>query len=134
MKARTNDIIFCANAVNIPGEGASANTILSAINPEYIPTLYSFSTVITILGYDHSVDHSIRVTFGRDGFDKGTVDGSIPKIIDDSNLPEEYKGVNLAINWNNFDFKSEGIYLLTVEMDGVEIGQKEIYVKGRNQK
>ena len=130
---RVSDIIFCLNATNLPGQGACANTILTAITPEYIPGLYTFSVVITILDLDTSRDHTISICFFREDDVVANIEGPIPSMGDQSNLPQEYKGVNLTIGWNNINFTNEGEYCLKVAIDGTEIGEKTIYVKGKNQ-
>ncbi len=131
--AKVSDIIFCLNATNLPGQGVCANTILSAITPEYIPGLYTFSVVITILGIDTSVDHSIGLSFSTKDDVIANVEGPIPAMEEHSNLPLEYKGVNLTVDWSNINFKTDGEYCLKVAVDGAVIGNKTIYVKGKNQ-
>lgn len=127
-----HDIIFCLNATNMPGQGACANTILSAINPEYVPGLFSFSTVVTLLGTGSEKEHHLTLTLSHGNEIVGRLEGPVPVLPDSSNLPEEYKGVNLTVNWNNVNFKKEGLYDLSVYCDGAEIGSKEIFVKGKN--
>ena len=130
--ARVQDIIFCLNSTNIEGQGASAFTVLSALNPEYVPGLFSFSTIITIIDLDTKKEHLVKLIFGNDG-DEAVVEGNISSFEDLSNLPPEYKGVNLSVDWNNVNFRKEGLYKLAVVVDGVEIDNKTIYVKGKNQ-
>ena len=131
--ATVHDIIFCLNATNIGGQGASAHTILSAINPEYIPGLFSFSTIITILGIDTTKEHTLKLVFENDNEPISTAIGPLPILDDQSNLPFQYKGINLSVNWNNVNLKKDGIYKLSVYIDDVELKYKEIYVKGKNQ-
>ena len=47
--AKVSDVIFCLRAVNIDGEGTCAQGILTTLTPEYIPGLFSFAVVITLL-------------------------------------------------------------------------------------
>ena len=131
--ARVSDIIFCLNSTNLPGQGVCANTILTTIMPEYIPGLFTFSVVITILGVDVSTEHPITISFSHEGTPVADVTSQIPSMEDQSNLPQEYKGVNLALNWNNINFQEQGEYSLKVMVDGQEVGNKTIFVKGKNQ-
>lgn len=131
--ARVSDIIFCLNSTNFPGQGVCANTILTTITPEYIPGLFTFSVVITILGVDMSTEHSIAISFSHKDTPVADVTGQIPSMEDQSNLPQEYKGINLSLNWNNINFQEEGEYSLKVMVDGEEVGSKTIFVKGKNQ-
>lgn len=130
--ATTHDIIFCLNATNMPGQGVCAHTVLSAINPEYVPGLFSFSTIITLLGIDSSKSHNLKLTLSYDNENIAFSGGAVPLFSDESNLPGEYKGINLTVNWNNVEFKRNGLYKLSVYCDDAMIGSKEIYVMGKN--
>lgn len=129
-----HDIVFCVKTINT-GDGITANSILSVLNPEYIPGLFSFSVIITILGIDTSKHHELSLKLVSPSLEE-IVDLSLdmPLINDiDMNLPEEYRGINMAMDWNNVNFKSSGVYSLTVAVDGYNIGRKEIFVKGKNE-
>ena len=130
---RVSDVVFCLNATNITGQGVCANNILSVLNPEYVPGLFSFSVVIVLLGLDGK-DHNIKIAFKTPTEDDAAVfEGPVPVLPDDSNLPAEYKGLNLTINFNNLDFKISGVYKLQVLIDGDILQEKEIFVKGKNE-
>ena len=132
--ARANDIIFCLKATNIVGQGATATRVLSAITPEYIPGLFTFSLVITILDYDMDKEHSIQLCFSSpDNECLINMNAVLPVVAAQSNLPHEYMGVTVAVDFNNVDFKSSGLYRLNIILDNEEIGSKEIFVKGKNE-
>ncbi len=131
--AIVQDVIFCLNATNSEGKGVSAHSILTALNPEYVPGLFSFSTVITVLDIDRTKGHQFRVVFGNETEILGKIEGEFPVIDDSSNLPDKQKGINLSINWSNINLKTEGEYQLTVFLDGIQLKEKKIYVKGKNQ-
>lgn len=132
--ARVNDIIFCLRAINIDGQGISANNILTALNPEYIPGLFTFSIIITVVGIDKNLEHHIGINFLEpSGIQLAVFNAPVPRVEDPSNIPEEYKGINLSLDLNNVDLKTEGLYELQVEFDGQIIAKKTIYVKGKNQ-
>lgn len=128
-----HDIVFCLNATNNEGQGASALTILSVLNPEYVPGLFSFSTVITILGLELDTEYKMKVNLSKDDEVLGTIEGSISLADDGGNLPVEYKGINLSIDWNNINFKEQGECTLTVIVNEVQLREKRIFVKGKNQ-
>lgn len=130
---QVHDIIFCLNSSNVGGQGVSAFTVLSALNPEYIPGLFSFSTIVTIIGIDISKEHVLRLVFENDGETVGLIEGPIPPIDDPGNLPAEHKGINLSVDWNNVNLKREGIYTLSVFVDNEKLKDKSVYVKGKNQ-
>lgn len=132
--AKISDIIFCLNAQNLEGVGVSANNILTSINPEYIPGLFSFSVVVTLLDIDASKSHKFSVSFiDPTGESVIELNGEVPIFEDNSNLPLEYKGLNLAMDWNNVNFKCSGMYSIKVEIDSVLAGEKNIFVKGKNE-
>lgn len=131
--AYVSDIIFCLNATNNPGQGVCANTILSAITPDYIPGLFTFSVVIIVNDINLQTEHDISIDFVNEKETVGHIDGRFPPLPDDNNLPNEYKGINLTMDWNNTHFKESGIYKLIVRIDGEVVGEKSIYVKGKNQ-
>lgn len=130
---KVSDIIFCVKATNVDGEGASANIILTSLLPEYIPGLFTFSVIVTILGVDLSQEHNLLVQFfSPEEQETVRVDGPMPIMEDDSDLPLEYRGVNVAMDWTNVNFKTSGIYTIVITLDGEELAKKEIYVKGKN--
>lgn len=130
------DIIFCLNAINRENEGASANVILSAINPEYVPGLFSFSVIITVLDIDTSKEHKISVYLKAPN-EELVVDlndvtvPSMPK--QDSNLPKEYLGLTVALDLNNVNFRTSGLYNLDIIIDNQRLSGKSIFVKGKNE-
>ena len=129
-----SDIIFCLRATNNNGEGACASTILSAISPEYVPGLFTFSVVMNILDVDTSIEHKLSIDFVAPNAENTIhIEGPVPTFVDDSNLPKEYKGVTVAMDWNNVNFKISGLYTIKIYIDGELIQTKSIYVKGKNE-
>lgn len=132
--AKVSDVIFCLRATNTEGEGASASTILTALTPEYIPGLFTFSVIITLLDITPEENHTIVVDFLDPSKEKVVhIVSDIPQIEDDSNLPREYKGLNMAMDWNNVNLKMSGLYTICISFDGAVIQEKSIYVKGKNE-
>ena len=81
--ANVSDVIFCLRATNIEGQGACATTILTALTPEYIPGLFTFSVIITLLDIDSSSGHQLMVDFVSPADENVVhVDGSIDPLRD----------------------------------------------------
>ena len=128
------DVIYCLNAKNEKNDGnTNANGILASILPEYIPGSFSFSTIVVILNFENK-PCTINVKFYDPDDEKLAETGliTLPPQQNQYNIPDEYMGANLSVDWQNIVFKKEGVYQTIVEMDG-EIFKKPIYVKGRNQ-
>ena len=54
-------------------------------------------------------------------------------MVDNSNLPAEYKGLTIAMDWNNVNFKCSGLYKIQIIIDESIVKEKEIFVKGKNE-
>lgn len=135
--AHVSDIVICLKANNMD-EGVTANTILSAITPEYIPGLFTFSVIVILLDLEENGIHKLEVKFsdpnGENVVQLETDLPAVPSMVINSSLPKEYRGINIAMDWNNVNFKISGVYELKVYYDGNEVGTKQIYVKGKNEK
>ena len=132
--ARASEILFCMKANNVEGEGVTATNILSAVTPEYIPGLFTFSVIVIVLDLDFAKEHDFSVEFkDPEGNAVVHVEGTLPAQKIESNLPKEHLGINIGMDWNNVDFKRGGLYQIEVSMDSEQIGKKEIYVKGKNE-
>lgn len=132
---RVSDIIFCLKATNSVETGVNADRIVNVLNPDYIPGLFTFSIIVMILDYDVTQTHSLSLKLSSPSDEQVVkLDTTVPSIAGEpSNLPKEYQGVTFAIDCNNANFKSSGLYKLTVTIDGSIVGQKEIFVKGKNE-
>lgn len=132
--AKVSDIIFCLRATNMEGSGASATTILTALTPEYIPGLFTFSVIVTLLDIDPDNEHTVAIDFINPSNENVVhIEAPLPRIEDDSNLPQAYKGLNMAMDWNNVNLKVSGLYTIQVKFDGDLLQEKNIYVKGKNE-
>lgn len=132
--ARVSDIIFCLRAKNVDGQGVSADTILTALSPEYIPGLFTFSVILTLVDIDTTVEHQLLVQFiSPSGEEVVRIESELPVIEDHSNLPNEHKGINVAMDWNNVNLRESGLYTIKVLINNVEVGVKSIFVKGKNE-
>jgi len=129
---RVSDIIFCFKADSLPGKGMCANGIITTINPECVPGPFRFSVIVTFLGLDTSKPHRLTVRLFSETEVIANVDNMMPVSIDRTDLPDDYKGFNLKMDWNKVQFKSNGEHTLTIAVDGVLLGEKKIYVQGKN--
>ena len=128
---RISDIIFCMNAVSTQDRGMCANGILTSITPASIPGQFSFSVVVTFLGLDTSKPHRIKVEMFNEKEVTASVEGAMPLTRDNTGLPADYRGLNLKMDWNRINFRSEGEYTLTVAVDGQLLGEKKFYVMAK---
>ena len=129
------NFIFCLDVSYNKGKNDIVG-ILPVMTPEYIPGLFSFAVCFTILGMDEG-NHHLALAFKDSSED-------VIALIDESeflyekdkgsNLPDEYLGVNIAINLQNVNIKHSGIYKMEVVLDSQCQGVFDIYVKGRNEK
>lgn len=131
---QVSDVIFCLKATNAVGQGPCATNILTAITPEYVPGLYTFSVIITLIDIEVSVEHKLTVDFDSpSGENVVHIDGILPVMESESNLPKEYRGMNIAMDWTNVNFKASGEHTIKICIDGSSIQEKKIYVKGKNE-
>lgn len=132
--ARVSDIIFCLRATNTDERGACATTVLTALSPEYVPGLFTFSVIVTLLDIEPNEEHNITIDFVSPTNENVVhIESQVPHIEDNSNLPQEHKGLNMAMDWNNVNLKVSGLYKVQVNFDKVMLQEKTIYVKGKNE-
>lgn len=137
--ARLGNFIYCLNAERVPavnGKGDTINAmgVLSALTLEFMPGTFSFSIIFSVLDVDASQRNEIQIIFSKEDtvlIDSGVI--SIPPIesTDNYDLPKEYKGLNMSMDFRNVIFKEEGLYQTKVMFNGQEVGINEIYVKGK---
>lgn len=138
--ARLTNFIYCFNAERVPstdGKGESINAIgvLSALLPEFLPGMFSFSVIFSILDIDVSGNNNIQIIFSKEENRTPLVDSGIvalPSIVDeDIKLPNEYKGLNMSMDFRNVIFETEGVYHTEVFFNGELLAKNPIYVKGK---
>ena len=127
--AKTADMIFCLDTEKDPIQGVVAKTILTVIELETIPGSLSFSNIITILDVDTSIEHHIviQIKETEEVLAKAEINTPVLPILVD--LPEEYRGINIAIDWKNINFTNTGVYSLCVYFDEDLIGTRNVFVK-----
>lgn len=139
---RITNFIYCLNVANIQNEQGTtlnANGILATLLPEFIPGMFSFSIVFTILGLKEKT-YDFGVLFkdpeGNVVVDTGVVSVPFKEIsLNDKNkvsLPDEEKGLTLSLDLKNVILKTNGYYSTNVFCDGKNLGEFKIYAKGKN--
>ncbi len=109
---------------------------MTALTPEFLPGTFTFSVIFSVLDIDVSVDNSIRIVFSKDGEEADLVNTGIIMLPpmpepDEVELPKEYKGVYMSMDFRNVVFETEGLYNTTVFFNSQLIGSSSIYVKGK---
>ena len=132
--AEIRNFIYCLN-INTEDGRTDIVGVLNAITPEYIPGLFSFSISFALLNIEEG-EHIFNVKFKDPdkkviaGIDGATVSY---KKDENSNLPDDQMGINVAAGMQNVDFKKSGLYSTEVLLDGIRIGEYSIFVKGKNE-
>ncbi len=109
---------------------------MTAMSPEYIPGLFSFSVNFTLLDLTEG-EHRITINFKNPEKETITTIDNVKleyKKDENSNLPDEHMGVNVAAGLQNVDFKQSGNYSTQVILDGKDMGEFEVFAKGKNEK
>ena len=129
------NFLFCLNTNNTNGTN-NVTGILCAISPEYVPGLYSFAVNFSVLDLAEGV-HNFSLKFSNSNGELVTsIENATVNYIKDrnSNLPDEYLGVNVAANFQNVDIKISGLYSMDVILDGQSLQKVSVFVKGKNEK
>ncbi len=139
MGAKVSTLFYCLGTdkqgdINAP---LNAVGILPALTPEFIPSAFSFSIVIGIVGIKDDKVHTMDIIF-KDNYGNPLVEAkSINLPFNDANatgldLPIEASGIMLGMDLKNVILKENGMYSTSVTFDGVHLGDYDIYVKGKN--
>ena len=136
--ANLSYFLYCLNAErqqSPQGESINANGVLTVLTPEFVPGLFSFSIIFSILDIEGSSDSLIKIVFkdnsGNELINTGNI--SMPPVPTEEGirLPSQYIGYNLSMDFRNVVFESEGEYTTDIYFNDTLIGSKPIYVKGR---
>lgn len=132
--AEIKNFVYCLNINTVEGRTDIVG-LLNAMTPEYIPGLFSFSISFTLLNITEG-EHFLIVKF-KDP-DKEVIAGIDNAIVtykkdENSNLPEEQMGINIAAGLQNINFKKSGLYSTEVILDGTSVGEYYIFAKGKNE-
>lgn len=106
---------------------------LSTLKPTYVPGLFSFSFACNILAYDHTIAHTMRLCFLKEGSEVILVDTGVTDISANENtqediLPPHLRGVNFALDFKNVNIEELGMYITEVYLDDELIGSFPIEV------
>lgn len=132
---KLKNFLYCLNVDTTTEERTDIIGLMTAITPEYIPGLFSFSISFTLLNLTEG-EHRITIRFINPENETIALIDNVKvdyKKDVNSNLPEEHMGINVAAGLQNVDFKNSGLYFTQVLLDGNNIGEFEIYAKGKNE-
>lgn len=138
--SRIGTFIYCLDAERkTAGDGGdiiNAMGVLSAITPEFVPGTFSFSIIFSVLDIDISKSNKIKVVFANyekhSIIDTGEIQLPImPNQSSDVDLPNEYKGLNMSMDFRNAVLEKEGIYYTQIYFNNELLGENPIYVKGK---
>lgn len=132
---RIKNFLYCLN-INTREGKTDILGLLSTIVPEYIPGLFSFSINFTLLGLQEG-EHLITVKFKNPDKEVISMIENAPiqyKKDKESNVPDEYMGINLAAGLQNVNFTKSGLYMTQILLDDKNMGEFEIFVKGKNER
>ncbi|MDF1495229.1 hypothetical protein [Caproiciproducens sp. CPB-2] len=103
---------------------------LMVLTPIRIPGNYSFAISFGILGFNITQSNKLQIVFsdpnGVSIQDTGVVE--LPADQGQGNLPPEYQGLVLNMDYRNVLFRNEGDYKTTVFLNGEDIGGSVIPV------
>ena len=130
--AKLASFIYCANTEKVSNpekkdESINAIGVLSALTPEYVPGMFSFSVIFSVIDID---------IFAKAGEDKALLDtGDIPvppfTEKEEVMLPTEYRGATMSMDFRNVIFEENGLYSAKVFVNDEPLGDNYIYVQGR---
>lgn len=132
--AEIKNFLYCLN-VSTFEERTDIIGLLDAMTPEYIPGLFSFSVIFTLSNITEG-EHALIVKF-KDPDKEVIAEIDNAKVSykkdENSNLPDEQMGINVAAGLQNVNFKKSGLYSTEVMIDGTSIGEYYIFAKGKNE-
>ena len=125
---RISDIILCEKQFTQPDGRVVCSGILSLIKVDFIPTNYSFSSVIGIASCEP--DERINISVLLCDPDGKRVDGvDNMEITMPSDWSYETGALFASIDWNNARIMCEGDYSLRITSGSEEVGSKIIKVR-----
>lgn len=117
-------------------ESINAINVLTQLTPEAIPGMFSFAIAFSILDLNLDQSNTIRITFSNSETDTPIVDSG-EVIINPENAPQnndipaQYRGLNICMDFRNVVFNSLGEYITKIYFNEELIDSKPIYVKGK---
>jgi len=114
---------------------------LTVFRPAFVPGMFSFSLVLGISGIDPtSKEYKLQLKFFNPTLSDPIVDTGVIPIVHDPNqpkptndLPEEFQGILVNLDFRNVVLKHEGEYFTEVILDGELLNRVPVYVKGAEQ-
>ena len=138
--ARLTNFLYCLNSERKQdpkgkGEFINAMGVLTVLAPEFIPGLFSFSIIFSVLDIDPDHESQVKVVF-KDEAGKMLADTeciTLPPVSMDSDnqLPSKYIGYNLSIDFRNVVFENGGEYKTDIYLNDELLDTVPIFVKER---
>lgn len=131
--------MYCEDAIDNKspdGNKLSLNNPFIVFRPLFIPSQFSFGVVMGIIGLDFEEKQNLQVKFSSPNddviLDTGVIDLDLALTIPDkeSNLPPEFRGAIMNLNFRNVPLRVEGIYRSDVFINSELLGQFPIMTKG----
>lgn len=134
--AKVSNVIYCLNTKDTENKGTlNANGVISAITPEFVPGGFSFAIIVTILDMKPTdCQFDLQFISPDEEILVNVENISVPPNPNEDNLPDEYRGINLAIDLQNVVFKKSGLYRTKVKFKNNTFEEYPIFVKGKNEK
>lgn len=110
--------------------------VLNCLTPDFVPGNYSFSVSFSLLGLEKNEEYTVETVFINAEerelvrTDSITLNGNLEEQ-NKHNIPKEYFGYNLGIEFKNVIIEKEGIYTTRVYINGECQGEYRIYAKGK---
>lgn len=134
------NFLYCLNAERQQapqgsGDCINAMGVLTVLTPEFVPGLFSFSIIFSILDVDVNSENQIKIVL-KDSNGKELVNTqsiTMPPVPADGalQLPSKYTGYNLSMDLRNVVFENEGECTTDIYFNNTLLGSHSIYVKGR---
>jgi hypothetical protein len=139
---RISTFMYCEKAEPNQNGKLQIEQPLLALNPAFVPGMFSFSIVAGLTGVDRQMKHELRILFlspeeGQDPLiDTGVLtieaDSSLHSKEEPINPLEDHGGLMFNLDFRNVVLKSEGVYQTVVIVDGDVLGEYPIYTKSGN--
>jgi hypothetical protein len=131
---KISTFMYCEEAIG-NGQKMQISGPLQIITPLFVPGMFSFAVVFGILDVDLSTcSYSLQVKFLSPQKDEILIDSGVLQLDkqqqSENKLPPEMRGVMFNFDFRNVPFRQEGIYKTVILLNGEEIGEFPIQVKG----
>ncbi|MZP30579.1 hypothetical protein GTO91_12730 [Heliobacterium undosum] len=130
-----SSFLYAEDSVQLPGQPLNIVNPQIVLRPMFVPGMFSFTIVFGISEVVVTEAHTLRCIFcGPEGevvLDTGAFDVPVqPDAIKRKDDPIETQALMVNMNFRNVPFKCEGRYNTQVFLDGTNIGNVPVMVRG----